>query len=78
MYMYYYAPKTNAPMEILSMALEQANEMGCDVFNALNIMGNTETFEELKFGSGDGYLNYYFYNYAVRDYSPKDLGMILV
>ena len=36
-----------------------------DVFNCLNIMDNTQFLQELKFGIGDGVLNYYMYNYHI-------------
>lgn len=39
-----------------------------DVFNCLNIMDNNKEFlKELKFGVGDGILNYYLYNYHITN-----------
>ena len=76
--MFYYAPATNSPKSIIQMALQLAKDKGADVFNALDIMGNMEAFEELKFGSGDGYLHYYLYNYRMPNADPKEIGMILV
>jgi hypothetical protein len=35
-----------------------------DVFNALDIMDNKEFLEKLKFGNGDGNIQYYIYNWA--------------
>ena len=34
-----------------------------DVFNALDLMENAKFLEELKFGIGDGNLQYYIYNW---------------
>jgi glycylpeptide N-tetradecanoyltransferase len=34
-----------------------------DVFNALTLMDNVFFLKDLKFGSGDGLLNYYLYNW---------------
>lgn len=34
-----------------------------DVFNALDLMDNKEFLEPLKFGVGDGNLQYYLYNW---------------
>lgn len=34
-----------------------------DVFNALDLMENTQFLENLKFGIGDGNLQYYIYNW---------------
>jgi len=38
-----------------------------DVFNCLNIMANYEFLKDLKFGVGDGILNYYMYNYLIQE-----------
>ena len=37
--------------------------MGFDVFNALDLMENKQFLEKLKFGVGDGFLQYYLYNW---------------
>ena len=37
-----------------------------DVFNALTVLDNPLFLEQLKFGAGDGQLNYYLYNYWAR------------
>ena len=37
--------------------------MGFDVFNALSLLDNSLFLGELKFGAGDGHLNYYLFNY---------------
>lgn len=34
-----------------------------DVFNALDLMDNSQFLENLKFGIGDGNLQYYIYNW---------------
>jgi len=45
-------------------ALILAKGEGQDVYNALNLMDNSDDlFNELKFGIGDGNLNYYLYNW---------------
>lgn len=33
------------------------------MFNTVSILENHLFLEDLKFGPGDGYLNYYLYNY---------------
>ncbi len=38
-------------------------QSGFDVFNALDLMDNKEVLEKLKFGIGDGNLQYYLYNW---------------
>jgi glycylpeptide N-tetradecanoyltransferase len=49
-----------------------------DVFNALDLMENAQVFQNLKFGIGDGRLQYYMYNYRVKGIEPKDVGIVLV
>ncbi|KAG1832085.1 N-myristoyl transferase [Suillus variegatus] len=44
-------------------ALIIANEAKFDVFNALTLMDNCSFLESLKFGAGDGLLNFYLYNW---------------
>ena len=53
---------------------------GMDVFNCLSIMDNAQFIQELKFGCGDGTLNFYLYNYKIKDmYLPPSLvGTVLV
>lgn len=38
-------------------------QRGFDVFNALDLMDNKDFLEKLKFGIGDGNLQYYLYNW---------------
>jgi glycylpeptide N-tetradecanoyltransferase len=38
-----------------------------DVFNALNVMENEEFLKGLKFGIGDGHLQYYIYNWSTTE-----------
>ena len=48
-----------------------------DVFNALDLMDNAEFLEKLKFGIGDGNLQYYLYNWRCPTMQPKDVGLVL-
>ena len=43
-------------------------------------MDNTVFLQDLKFGHGDGLLNFYMYNYQLKDsyVDPKSLGTVLV
>lgn len=54
-----------------AMALAAAK--GYDVFNALNLLENETFLKELKFGIGDGTLQYYLYNWAFRG-APVEAG----
>lgn len=44
-------------------ALVVASEAKFDVFNALTLMDNVPVLQDLKFGAGDGILNFYLYNW---------------
>lgn len=47
--------------------------MGFDVFNALDLMQNKTFLEKLKFGIGDGYLQYYLYNWRCSQMEPTQV-----
>ncbi|EJD02399.1 N-myristoyl transferase [Fomitiporia mediterranea MF3/22] len=50
-------------LELVTDALIIASAAGFDVFNALSLMDNYQFLTDLKFGQGDGLLNYYLYNW---------------
>jgi glycylpeptide N-tetradecanoyltransferase len=75
----YYNVATSVPLEdLMKDALILAKNMGSDVFNALNLMENQEFLEELKFGTGDGNLQYYIYNWSCKYMPPADVGIVLL
>jgi hypothetical protein len=51
-------------------------QMGFDVFNALDLMENKEFLEKLKFGVGDGFLQYYLYNWKCPQMDPKKVSLL--
>jgi len=53
-------------------------EEDMDVFNALSQMENEEVLGELKFGVGDGNLNYYLYNWCCPTLKSEDVGIVLL
>lgn len=56
----------NEPVTLIDLmrdALIMAKKMNYDVFNALDLMENKQFLEELKFGMGDGDLQYYLHNW---------------
>lgn len=78
-YLYYYVPTSVAAQSLVSDALIFARDLGFDVFNALDAMENYTFLRDLKFGIGDGDLNYYLFNWRTRsDFSPHEVGLILV
>jgi glycylpeptide N-tetradecanoyltransferase len=50
-------------LDLIGDALVIAEQAHFDVFNALTLMDNSSVLTELKFGQGDGFLNYYLYNW---------------
>ncbi|KAF6009290.1 hypothetical protein HII13_003635 [Brettanomyces bruxellensis] len=78
-YLYYYATETGLDKprydaqatnelkkrleNLISDALVLAKGIGMDVFNAMTSQDNVLFLEDLKFGPGDGFLNYYLFNY---------------
>ncbi|KAI0636740.1 N-myristoyl transferase [Trametes polyzona] len=49
--------------EVVGDALIIAEKAGFDVFNALTLMDNVCFLQDLRFGQGDGILNFYLYNW---------------
>ncbi|EPY50486.1 N-myristoyltransferase 1 [Schizosaccharomyces cryophilus OY26] len=76
-YLYYYAsdsyPKDTSKASsdkfvercklLIKDSLILANRLRFDVFNAVTVLDNNLFLKDLRFGEGDGYLNYYIYNY---------------
>jgi len=52
--------------ELIGDAVILADQAKFDVFNALTLMDNPLFLQELKFGSGDGLLNFYLYNWRSK------------
>jgi len=53
-------------------ALVIASQANFDVFNALTIMDNAQFLKDLKFGPGDGFLNFYLYNWRTAPLAGVD------
>ncbi|XP_069111093.1 glycylpeptide N-tetradecanoyltransferase 1-like [Argopecten irradians] len=74
----FYNVSTKTPWnELMQDALIVAKSMGFDVFNALDLMDNKEFLEKLKFGIGDGNLQYYLYNWKCAQMNPEQVGLVL-
>ncbi|KAJ2550016.1 glycylpeptide N-tetradecanoyltransferase [Coemansia sp. RSA 1933] len=65
-------------IELFGDALVLAKNAGFDVVNCLDMMDNAMFAKELKFGRGDGFLRYYFYNYMARDIAPGKIGFVML
>lgn len=78
-YMFYTVPGSVPISHLMQDALILARMKGYDVFNALDILQNIDFLKDLKFGPGDGYLQYYLYNWRVRqELTPQQVGFILL
>jgi glycylpeptide N-tetradecanoyltransferase len=75
----YFNVAHTVPLESLMRdALVLARNIGADVFNALDLMENKKILEPLKFGIGDGHLQYYLYNWKCPEITPEELGVVLL
>jgi len=54
---------------LIGDALVIAKQAKLDVFNALTLMDNVSILQDLRFGVGDGYLNFYLYNWRTAKLS---------
>jgi len=77
-YSYYNVATSMTLSELMRDALILANATGIDVFNALNLMENETFLEELKFGKGDGNLQYYVYNWSAPSMKSAEIGLVLL
>jgi len=75
----FYNVSTKTPWSSLMLdALIFAKLEGFDVFNALNVMENESFLEDLKFGPGDGCLQYYLYNWRCPEMESDQVGLVLL
>jgi glycylpeptide N-tetradecanoyltransferase len=75
----YWNVATTVPLhELMYDALILAKAQDFDVFNALNVMDNDQFLKELKFGIGDGFLQYYLYNWKCPKIEPNGIGLVLL
>ena len=70
------APRS--PAAPLPIRLRPSLQSKVDVFNALDIMHNSQFLEKLKFGIGDGHLQYYLYNWRAPEMAAKQVGLVLL
>jgi glycylpeptide N-tetradecanoyltransferase len=77
-YSYWSVATTVQLHELMYDALIFARQHDFDVFNALNVMENEAFLKELKFGIGDGFLQYYLYNWKCPKIEPSGMGLVLL
>ncbi|KAI8988140.1 acyl-CoA N-acyltransferase [Mycotypha africana] len=64
--------------DLINDALILAKKADFDVVNTLDLMDNAKFVEEQKFGNGDGYLNYYLYNWKCPDVTRNKVGLVML
>jgi glycylpeptide N-tetradecanoyltransferase len=75
----FYNVATSVPLDkLVKDALIFAKKNQFDVFNCLDIMENVTFLQELKFGKGDGNLQYYLYNWKCTSMEPSKVGLVLL
>ena len=77
-YSYYNVATTMSVKDLMRDLLIVAREEGADVFNALDLLENEGVFDELLFGAGDGFLQYYLYNWKCPAMPAKEMGLVLL
>ncbi|XP_066262103.1 glycylpeptide N-tetradecanoyltransferase [Euwallacea similis] len=76
-YSFYNVSSQTPWIPLMQDALISARQLNFDVFNALDLMENSKFLEELKFGIGDGKLQYYLYNWKCPSMGPSHVGLVL-
>ncbi|XP_072269522.1 glycylpeptide N-tetradecanoyltransferase 2 [Pyxicephalus adspersus] len=76
-YSFYNVHTETALLDLMNDALIIAKLKGFDVFNALDLMENKTFLEKLKFGIGDGNLQYYLFNWRCPPMESEKVGLVL-
>jgi len=77
-YSYYNVATSVSWVELIRDLLILARNRGTDVLNCLDLMDNKDFLEPLKFGMGDGHLQYYVYNWKCPGIEPNEVGLVLL
>jgi len=77
-YSFYNVAGTVDMTTLMNNSLILAKINGADVFNCLDLMENNKVFEKLKFGPGDGMLQYYLYNWRTPQIECAKVGLVLL
>ena len=65
-------------IDLATDAMIIARNMGCDVYNMLDVMDNATLFAPLKFDEGDAPMNYHIYNWRCPAVEASDIGVVLL
>ncbi|KAI8096679.1 acyl-CoA N-acyltransferase [Halteromyces radiatus] len=64
--------------DLVGDVLVMAKRLNFDVMNGLQLMDNGLFLQQQKFGAGDGYLNYYLYNWRCPDVDDSKVGLVML
>jgi len=77
-YLFFYSCKNTNLETLMRSLLIEAQTRDFDVFNCVNILDNQQFLDKLKFGTGDGYLYYYLFNFKFPDLEPNQVGLTML
>lgn len=77
-YSFYNVATSMSLEKLMNDALILARDRGFDVFNCLDVQDNKEFLKPLKFGIGDGHLQYYLYNWRAQIMEAQRVGIVLL
>jgi glycylpeptide N-tetradecanoyltransferase len=72
-YLYYYFNESLKLEDLLDIGFYYAKTKNIDVFNILNMFDLNNAVEKCKFLPGNGYLNYYLYNYKCNPMNTNEV-----
>lgn len=77
-YSFWNVAETRPLVDLMKDMITWAKLNDFDVCNALNIMDNSEFLKDLKFGVGDGFLQYYLFNWKCPKLEAPQVGLVLL
>jgi len=77
-YAFYTVPGEHSLHDLMEASLVMARNAGADVFNALDLQENGTVLKDLKFGPGDGRLQYYLYNWKCPSITSEKVGLVML
>ncbi len=77
-YLYYYFNYTESLFDIVNNILAIIKNLNIDVVDCLDIFDYKNIFNDLKFTEGNGYINYYLYNWKCPQITNNMLGLSMV
>jgi glycylpeptide N-tetradecanoyltransferase len=76
-YSYYNVAGRLSWQDLMLNALILAKKNGFDVFNCLDVMENSQFFDQLKFNKGTGNMRYHLYNWNCMPTRADGIGVVL-